>query len=443
MTVPISSIQTQATRQARLEYRSFNFSLAFWSLETSDKLCSLRRCGHSRRHSRQRTAKTGRRSESSKLQQSRTAHGLNWESWRTTDVSTQESSNNATSCTSWSTAPSFPKPTGVPSGQELVASWASTLWTYPQSRERTWTGDDRSLVRCAALRQELQNTTTAGQQSAPRRARPCQPRPMATTGRSVCTWAAVYLAPSSLCQHSRLTQIGHFFATSCVFPGVQHVKEKEEHLLSPGPRLCSRGRQRTGNRASLGPVPTQGWTWRRRRQAVLTAFLLAEDFLRAQPVRWSLFQSAASSGESSVPGGLALSTRNCSHWMRGPLHPRTCRLSLCSACEHSSSGECSSSRRFLTAPEPIDGFSWQPDTVPWFGSSDMAPGRTDNIYDSEPDLWKWDLGVAGNSCPRAPRPMLQPAAPVRPRLLLRELLLAHSPSNPRRSIRGSLTHQIR
>ena len=38
-----------------------------------------------------------------------------------------------------------------------------------------------------------------------------------------------------------------------------------------------------------------------------------------------------------------------------------------SACEHSSSGERPSARQCLPAPVLIDGFSWQPDHVPWFG----------------------------------------------------------------------------
>ena len=63
-------------------------------------------------------------------------------------------------------------------------------------------------------------------------------------------------------------------------------------------------------------------------------------------------------------------------------------------------------------------------------------GRTDSICDSEPDLWKLDLDVAGNYCPRVPEPKPQPAVSFPPRLL-RELILTHSPSDPRRSKRGS------
>ena len=44
-----------------------------------------------------RTAQTGRLSDSSKLRQGQKAQGTNLESWRTTDASTQESSNNPTS----------------------------------------------------------------------------------------------------------------------------------------------------------------------------------------------------------------------------------------------------------------------------------------------------------------------------------------------------------
>ena len=29
------------------------------------------------------------------------------------------------------------------------------------------------------------------------------------------------------------------------------------------------------------------------------------------------------------------------------------------------------------------------------------------MYDSEPDLWTWDLDVDGNYCPHVPRPSFQ------------------------------------
>ena len=74
----------------------------------------------------------------------------------------------------------------------------------------------------------------------------------------------------------------------------------------------------------------------------------------------------------------------------------------CSACERLSLGERPSARESLPAPVPINAFSWQPDPVPWSGSSgrDDSPcsGRTDSIYDSEPDLWEPRLDVDGDQC---------------------------------------------
>ena len=93
------------------------------------------------------------------------------------------------------------------------------------------------------------------------------------------------------------------------------------------------------------------------------------------------------------------------------------------------------------APEPVSGLSWQPEQVPWYGSSGRADsscsGRTDSICDSALDLWKWDLDVAGDYRPRLPEPSLRPTVPLQSRLLFQEHILAHCPSDPRRSIRGS------
>ena len=113
----------------------------------------------------------------------------------------------------------------------------------------------------------------------------------------------------------------------------------------------------------------------------------------------------------------------------------------CCVCEQLKAVERSSARWPLSAPVLLSDSRRRPDQVPWYGSLGRADspcsGRTDSIYDSEPDLWKWDLDTTGDCCPRAPRPVPQSAVQFRPRLLLRELLLAHSPSDPRRSIRGS------
>ena len=72
----------------------------------------------------------------------------------------------------------------------------------------------------------------------------------------------------------------------------------------------------------------------------------------------------------------------------------------CSACEHSSSGKRPSARRSLSVL--IEGFSWQPEQVPWHWSSGRADSpcsrRTDSICDSEPDL-KWDFGCGRKLLP--------------------------------------------
>ena len=111
----------------------------------------------------------------------------------------------------------------------------------------------------------------------------------------------------------------------------------------------------------------------------------------------------------------------------------------CSACEQLKEEERFSACRHLSAPLLHDEFHWQSDPRPCSGSlgrTDSACSeRTDIIFDSEPDHWKQDLDVAGDRCPHVPGP--QPALPFQLRLLLRELFLAHSPSDPDRSIRGS------
>ena len=83
-----------------------------------------------------------------------------------------------------------------------------------------------------------------------------------------------------------------------------------------------------------------------------------------------------------------------------------CACPRCSACDQPSPGECPSARRSQPAPVLIDKFVWQPDQVPWYGSSGRAdracPGQAESIHDSEPDLWNWGLDVAGNYCSCVP-----------------------------------------
>ena len=111
------------------------------------------------------------------------------------------------------------------------------------------------------------------------------------------------------------------------------------------------------------------------------------------------------------------------------------------ACEQLKAVERSSAQLPLSVPVLLDDCRRRPDQVPWYGSAGRADspcsGRTDSIYDSEPDLWKWDFDRTGEYCPRVPRPVPQSAVPIRPRPLLRERILPHSLSDPRRSIRGS------
>ena len=100
-----------------------------------------------------------------------------------------------------------------------------------------------------------------------------------------------------------------------------------------------------------------------------------------------------------------------------------------------SSNHRPTARWSLPAQEPMDEFRCRPGQMPRNGSASRADspcsGRTDSIYDSDPDLCKWDLDVAGDYRPYVPKPLLQPAVPLRPRLLLEELILAHCPSQPR------------
>ena len=214
--------------------------------------------------------------------------------------------------------------------------------------------------------------------------------------------------------------------------------EKEKKLdsrciVSLGFRLCSRGRQRTGNRASLGTDPTHRegpgddvtpFLPRFLQQEVIIAHSPYDDLQENLLCRadWLCLRGIAATELAILP------TRELA------------ACPCCSACEHPSSGERPPARRSQPAPVLVDGFSWQPEQVPWSGSSGRADspcsGRTNSIYDSEPDFWKWDL--ARNFCPHVHGPESQPAVPSQPRLLLRELIFAHShPTDPRRSLRGS------
>ena len=95
-------------------------------------------------------------------------------------------------------------------------------------------------------------------------------------------------------------------------------------------------------------------------------------------------------------------------------------------------------RRSLSAPVLLDEFRWQSDPTPCSGGL----GKTDTPCSGR--TLEVDLDVAGDYCPRAPGP--QPAAPFRPQLLLRELILPHSTSDPRRlfaEVRSGTAHRER
>ena len=93
----------------------------------------------------------------------------------------------------------------------------------------------------------------------------------------------------------------------------------------------------------------------------------------------------------------------------------------CSVREQLKVEERSSARWSLSAPVLLDELRWQSDPVLWCGSLGRADGpcsgRTDSIYDSEPDLWKWGLDAARNYCLGVPGPVPQAEVPFRPQNL--------------------------
>ena len=145
---------------------------------------------------------------------------------------------------------------------------------------------------------------------------------------------------------------------------------------------------------------------RRGRQTVPTAISAARDYLCAQPIRGFLSNQPRLQGDLLCRAGwLCLRGIAATECAILPIR-ELADYPWCSACEHPSLGERSSARRSLPVPVLIDEFSWQPDQVPWYGSSGKGDspcsGRTDGIYDSKPDLWKLNLDVDGDYCPRVP-----------------------------------------
>ena len=105
----------------------------------------------------------------------------------------------------------------------------------------------------------------------------------------------------------------------------------------------------------------------------------------------------------------------------------------CSVCEQLNAAERSSAQWPLSVPALLDDSRWQRDQC--LGTGFQA-GQTDSTSARS------QISGTGDYCPRVPGPVPQAVVPFRPRLLLRELILAHSPSDLCRSIRGS-PHHIR
>ena len=133
----------------------------------------------------------------------------------------------------------------------------------------------------------------------------------------------------------------------------------------------------------------------RGRQTFPTEIRLAGDYLRAQPVRRGLSQPAKLAGGSSVQIRLASLARNFGDRMHDPPDSRACCFSSVQSVRTAQSRET-----LLGAMALLDDSRWQPGSVPWSWCLGRAhspcSGRIDSIYDSEPDLCKWVLDVAGD-----------------------------------------------
>ena len=242
-------------------------------------------------------------------------------------------------------------------------------------------------------------------------------------------WAVLWQSPAAVSPQARYSVVVRF----------QAPMEKKEVLdgrciVSPGLQSHSAVRQRTGSRFSRGADPQDEESSEEDRP-FLPRFLLQEIYLLAQLV------PAKPAGESSGQIRLASLARNFGDRVHDPPDSRArCFSSMQCVRTAQSPGAllgaifpvgASASRRFPLAV----GFSA---LVQALGQSRQPEqGAQDRIHDSEPDLWMWDLDVAGDYCPRVSGPVPQPAVSFRPRLLLRELVLAHSLFDPCRSIRGS------
>ena len=189
--------------------------------------------------------------------------------------------------------------------------------------------------------------------------------------------------------------------------GAQHAMEKKKVLdgtciVSLGLKFHSSVRQRTGSRISRGTGPSWRGT-QRRRQTVPTAICAAGDYLRTQPVR-EVFSNQPCFQENLLCRAVWLCSRGSAETECAILPIRElAAYPRCSACEHPAQGSAS-----LPATVLIDEFSWQPDRVPWYGSSGRADspssGRAESIHRT--GFWETESACA--------RRLLQPLTGERP-----------------------------
>ena len=158
-----------------------------------------------------------------------------------------------------------------------------------------------------------------------------------------------------------------------------------------GLQSLSAVRQRTRSRSSRGLDPPRRGT-QRGRQTVLTDIFATGDCLRAQPIRRATGQACKGIFCADQIGFA------CEEFQRQECTILPIRdlaaFPHYSVCAQLKAVERSSAQWLLSVPVLLSDSRRRPDQVLWYGSSGQGrpcSGRTDSIYDSEPDLWKWDV----------------------------------------------------
>ena len=127
------------------------------------------------------------------------------------------------------------------------------------------------------------------------------------------------LRPPPSVPNSRLTQIRHWLATSCVFCFQEFSMSRKKKSSWTADAFCRLDTSCALWGGSAQEVEPHGDGPDGDVAPFYRVFSCRRDYLRAQPVRRSPCQSATPSGESFVSNGLAWSTSNCSQGMRDPL----------------------------------------------------------------------------------------------------------------------------